>query len=197
MLLVYRIINKLRCLTFRWLFGKFFGSFGRNSSVLAPVGIEGIGNIHIGNDVYISNGALLAAVPHTGATECRLHIGDGVSLGRYNHVYATGSILIEANVLTANNVYIADNSHGYAEVSRAVKHQPILQKKPVLIGAGSWLGQNVCVLGASVGKGCVIGANSVVVHDIPDHCVAVGSPARIIKRYDPATARWQAVSAAS
>ena len=53
------------------------------------------------------------------------------------------------------------------------------------------MGENVCVIGAKIGKQCVIGANSVVIHDIPDYCVAVGSPAKIIKRYDYSTQIWK------
>ena len=63
--------------------------------------------------------------------------------------------------------------------------------KPVIIGEGSWLGENVCVCGASVGKHCVIGANSVVTRDIPDYCIAVGSPARVVKRYNFDKNTWE------
>ena len=65
-----------------------------------------------------------------------------------------------------------------------------MQKKPVIIGEGSWIGENVCIIGASVGKHCVIGANAVVTKDIPDYCVAVGTPAKIIKKYDTKIKKW-------
>ena len=52
------------------------------------------------------------------------------------------------------------------------------------IGDGSWIGTGSVVLpGATIGKHCTIGANSVVTGDIPDYSVAVGAPARVIKRY--------------
>lgn len=57
-----------------------------------------------------------------------------------------------------------------------------LLSKLFCIGEGSWIGENVCVCGANIGKHCVIGANSVVTKDIPDYSVAVGCPARIIKK---------------
>lgn len=193
MFLLYRIINKLRCLIFGATIGPFFGHFGRRVSVLSPVGIEGIQNIHVCDDVYISNGALLAAVPLTGGSGCRLSIGKGCSLGRNNHIYATSSIEFGENVLTANNVYISDNAHAYRNINFAIKHQAILQLKPVRIGDGTWLAQNVCVLGASIGKNCVIGSNAVVLTDIPDYSVAVGAPARVVKRYDLVTQTWLVV----
>ena len=76
-------------------------------------------------------------------------------------------------------------------MQQAILNQPIRQNGIVEIGEGSWLGHNACVLGASIGKHCVIGANSVVTHDIPDYSVAVGSPAKIIRRYDSTTKTWR------
>ncbi|WP_289818532.1 DapH/DapD/GlmU-related protein, partial [uncultured Duncaniella sp.] len=61
----------------------------------------------------------------------------------------------------------------------------------VRIGEGSWLGVGVSVLGANIGRHCVIGANAVVTKDIPDYCVAAGIPARIIKRYDFDSREWR------
>ena len=98
--------------------------------------------------------------------------------------------MIDKNVLVANYVYIADNAHGYEDVSLPVKQQAVVQKNHVHIGENSWIGEHVCIIGANVGKHCVIGANSVVTHDIPDYCVAVGSPARVIKKYDFNTRQW-------
>ena len=68
--------------------------------------------------------------------------------------------------------------------------QPIIQNGTVEIGERSWLGENVCVLGAIIGKHCVIGANSVVTHDIPDYSVAVGAPAKVIRKYDFSSKEW-------
>jgi acetyltransferase-like isoleucine patch superfamily enzyme len=60
----------------------------------------------------------------------------------------------------------------------------------VRIGSGAWLGENVCVIGANVGRNSVVGANSVVMSDIPDFCVAVGAPARVIRRFDASLGKW-------
>lgn len=196
MFLFFRLRNGLSAALFRLMFGHFFRSFGRRARLVAPLGIEGIGNISIGDDVYVAHKVLLAAVPHTGAGKCTLEIGSGTSLGSFNHIYATERISIGENVLTANNVYISDNVHGYEDTTVPVKQQSVKQKNLVTIGDGAWLGQNVCVVGASVGKNSVIGANSVVTRDIPDYAVAVGAPARIIRRFDPAAQLWRATNAA-
>ncbi|MEQ3081946.1 hypothetical protein AAAZ65_15260 [Bacteroides cellulosilyticus] len=54
--------------------------------------------------------------------------------------------------MTADRVYISDNLHGYEDMSIPIKNQPIIQLGEVVIGEGSWLGENVCVLGAKIGK---------------------------------------------
>lgn len=167
-----------------------FGSFDIKATIISPLSIDCPQNIYIGK-VYIGYKTWLAAVPLTNENECKLIIKDGCSIGHFNHIYATGKIVLGNNVLTADKVYISDNLHGYEDTTTPIKNQPIKQNGHVTIGEGSWLGEHVCVIGASVGKHSVIGANSVVTHDIPDYCVAVGSPARIIKRYDFKTNKWQ------
>lgn len=57
---------------------------------------------------------------------------------------------------------------------------------PVVVGDDCWIGGNVTILaGVTVGKGCTIGANSLVTRDIPDYSVAYGSPAKVVKKVEP------------
>jgi len=168
---------------------------GSKTKILSPLKIDGAFNIYIGSRVTVAYKTWLAALPHTGASECKLEIGNGTSIGHFNHIYATKGIFIGENVLTADKVYISDNLHSYENITQPISKQPIKQINVVKIGDGSWLGENVCVIGASIGKGCVIGANSVVTKDIPDYCVAVGSPARVIKKYSFEINEWLKVTA--
>lgn len=70
--------------------------------------------------------------------------------------------------------------------------------KPITIGDNTWLGGNVTVLpGVNIGKNVVVGAGSVVTHDLPDSVVAVGNPARILRRISAQErAEWEAQAAA-
>jgi acetyltransferase-like isoleucine patch superfamily enzyme len=80
-------------------------------------------------------------------------------------------------------VYITDQNHGYENVKIPISQQTQTER-PVSIGDGSWLGAGVVILpGATIGKHVAIGANSVVTGSLPDYCVAVGAPARIIRQY--------------
>ena len=166
-----------------------FAKIGSRSRLLGTR-VEGYNRIQIGSKVYINTGGWLACIPLTGNADCLLSIGDGTYIGRYSHIYATSKIEIGKKVLMADKVYLSDNLHGYKNINLPVIDQPVEQLHPVIIKDGAWLGENVCVVGATVGKNSVVGANSVVTKDIPDHCVAVGSPAIIIKRYDFKKNEW-------
>ena len=183
-------VRVLKSLIYTTLHHFSFGSIGSGVFIFSPMQIDGAKNIFISKGVHIGYKTWLAALPQTGAERCSLVIGEGSSLGNFNHIYATRSISIEKKVLTADKVYISDNVHDYHDIETAIKDQPIMQKNDVCIGEGAWLGENVCVIGASVGKHSVVGANSVVTKDIPDYCVAVGIPARVIKRYDFNKKEW-------
>lgn len=168
----------------------FWGTIGKKVFIFSPLKVDGRRNIYIEEKVHIYYKTWLFALPVTGCEKCELRIGKGSTIGNFNHIIASHSIVIGNDVLTADKVYISDNIHSYMNLEVPIKEQGIIQKKDVYIGDGSWLGENVCVIGASIGQHCVIGANSVVTKDIPDYSVAVGSPAKVIKRYNPETKQW-------
>lgn len=185
-----KIFRKIHILFQYILYSIKLKHFGMHSYIESPLPIDNGENIEIGNNVMIRYKTWLAAWPVTGEKECHLRIGDRVAIGHFCHIYASKSIIIENDVLIADKVYISDNLHSYKDITIPVKDQAVVQNRAVVIGAGSWLGENVCILGAKIGKHCVVGANSVVTKDIPDYCVAAGIPARIIKRYNPKVAKW-------
>lgn len=194
------ITSKLRTLryllTTHWMRKLLLGAVNLKCRIHTPVRLDGPQNIFLtGKNIVVEHHSWLAAVPLSPSQLCALEIGEGTRIGHFNHIYCTRSIRIGKNVLTADRVYIADNTHDYRDVTTPILKQPVRQLSDVEIGDGAWLGENVCVIGASVGKGSVIGANSVVTSDIPDHCVAVGAPARVVKRYNPVTGAWEKTEA--
>lgn len=170
-----------------------FRQYGKHTLILRPLLLEGKNNISIGERTFIYDQVWLAAMPLSENKKPELRIGAKCGIGHFNHIYATNRIVIEDSVLTADKVYISDTLHTYKNPNVPIKEQKVFSPKEVIIGEGSWLGENVCVIGASIGKHCTIGANSVVTHDIPDYCVAVGSPARVIKQYNFKTQQWEKV----
>lgn len=173
------------------IYKPIFKRLGYKAIIKSPLKIDGGKNIIIGENVYIAYKTWLAAKSWTGAEECTLQIANGCVIGNFNHIYATKKIILEENVLTADKVYISDNQHGYSNIEVPIMFQPIVQKNEVRIGKGTWIGENACIIGVTIGKNCVIGANSVVINNVPDYCVVVGSPARIVKRYNFQSNNWQ------
>lgn len=94
------------------------------------------------------------------------------------------SLNMGEKVLLSPNVYITDCDHEYCNLEVPVIDQGVVQRgQTVSIGDGSYIGINAVIVGnVKIGKHCVIGANSVVTKDVPDYCVAVGSPSRVIKK---------------
>ena len=184
-------MNFLYSRLFRFLFKFSFKKFGRKSSIIFPLKIEGVKNISIGDNVYIAYKSSLSAMPLTGTESPILEIGNGTSIGNFNHIFATEKIVIGKKVLTADKVYISDNLHSYEDVTIPIIDQKIKQINHVEIGDGTWIGENVCILGVKIGKNCVIGANSVVTKDIADYSVVVGSPAVVIKKFNIISNKWE------
>jgi acetyltransferase-like isoleucine patch superfamily enzyme len=168
----------------------FFKKIEFRSVVYKPAKIEGKQFISLYKNVKINSYSWLIALK-IDEFEPELIFHEGCNIGDFNHIAAVRRVVFGKNVLTANRVYISDNLHGYDDISKPIMHQPVKFKSEVIIGDGSWIGENVCIIGANIGKNCVIGANSVVTVDIPDYSVAVGIPAVVIKRYDHSSRSWK------
>jgi acetyltransferase-like isoleucine patch superfamily enzyme len=89
-------------------------------------------------------------------------IGNGTSIGEYTS--------------------IRDYDHEFDDLSRPIKDQGY-KGKPIDIGKDCWIGRGCMITsGVRIGEGAVVGANSVVTHDIPAFSVAVGAPARVLRK---------------
>lgn len=138
---------------------------GENSTIESYCVINnGSGDVRIGNKVRIGIGSVIIG-PVT--------MGNGSGLGQH--------------------VFISGFNHGYKDGTKNSSVQP-LDVKPVTIGEESHIGANAVVLaGINIGHRCQVGAGSVVTRDIPDFSVAVGNPARVIKRFNSASGEWERV----
>jgi acetyltransferase-like isoleucine patch superfamily enzyme len=125
----------------------------------------------------------------TAMAPARIVIGEGTFLNLGVQVAAVGRVEIGAHCMLANHCFVSDADHRYDDPHRPVPWQGFTSKGPTRIGDNVWCGANVVVTsGVTVGERCVIGANSVVTHDVPPFSIAVGAPARVIKeiQYAPA-----------
>ena len=171
-----------------------------------PFYVRGQTAIRIGKGFTAGVGLRLDAFPRdafrlngsAGVAGVCLTIGDRVEVNDYVHIGAIESVTIGNDVLIASKVFISDHDHGTYSGPRehsSPESRPAdrpCQSTPVVIEDRVWLGESVCVLpGVKIGAGSIIGAHSVVTRDIPVNCLAVGSPARVVKRFCPVSRRWE------
>ena len=173
-----------------------FGSFGNGSVMCFP--FETIVNecaIHVGEQTIIAPYVALSAgwMPdQPKLANAIVTIGSYCVIGRGSSIIGHESIVIGDGVWTGPFVHITDCNHDYHDRTMPIGWQA-MDPKPITIGDGSWLGHGTIVLpGTTIGRNVTIGANSVVMGDIPDYAVAVGSPARVVRTYDPAIDDWTA-----
>lgn len=130
------------------------------------------------------------SVPHNNAVG-DIVIGDYCRIGLGNTVI--GPIRIDNRVNISQNVVLIGLDHNYQDITQGIIEQGITTS-PIHIGEHTIIGANVIVLpGITIGKHCFIGAGCVVTQNIPDYCVTVGNPARIIKRYNPQSQTWEKI----
>ncbi|WP_283687513.1 acyltransferase [Dysgonomonas sp. Marseille-Q5470] len=186
--MLHEKLRKLRCKIFILLNKHNFAQFGKNVFIFDPQ-VWNPQHIHLGSNLWIGDKVWLAV--SSNRSDSKLVIKDKVRIGRFSEIYALQSIILEDGVVAAENVYISDNTHAYNDINRFIRDQEVEYTGEVVIGSGTWIGRNVCIISCTIGKNCIIGAYSFVKQDIPDYCVVVGNPARIVKRYNPNTQNWE------
>ena len=166
------------------------------------VEIQGPGELRYGARVRIGEGTRLDL-----PKDSVLEIGDDVSVSRFAHIVpgSSGHILVSSRstiqddcriygdvtigprCIFAPNVFVSSGAH----VFDALPHLPIqdqdrlapVASRPIRIFADCWFGINSVVMpGIKIGRGCVVGANTVVTADLPPFSVAVGNPAKVVRQ---------------
>lgn len=166
--------------------------FRRARIVRRPFYIRGTGSIQLGKGFTSGPGLRIDAEGESAA----VIIGENVQVNNYVHIGAVNRIVIGNRVLIASGVFISDHNHG--TYSGAGQSSPLippadrpLQRMPVEIADDVWLGEHVCVMpGVRIGKGTIVGAGSVVTRSLPEYTIAVGAPARVVKRFDFDAQMW-------
>ena len=183
-----------------------FANTPRDLKIGRPFKIANSRSIYMGNNVRLGSGCALLPITrypprswlgdHADENDQQifnpmLRIGNGVVSSGLLQIFVQERVDIEDNVMFASNVFINDAAHGYVSANSPYKDQPLFRIAPVRIGQGCWIGQNVVILpGVKIGELSIVGANSVVTHDVPARCIVAGAPARVIRRWDPRADAW-------
>ena len=160
-------------------------TIGRGLVVHSPRGVR------IGKTVRLGRFCRLSCYPDREGSLGTIEIRDNCYIGDHFSALSASSLVIENNVLIASQVAVIAENHGVdPEVGTPFGLQPLVGK-PITIGEFSWIGEKVVILpGVDIGKWSIIGAGSVVTKSIPPYSMAVGNPARVIKKYDFGSHQW-------
>lgn len=171
---------------------KVFGKYGENIKFANPMMIVNPKHIYIGDNVVIRSGIRLECIVKWKSRKYNpsLKIGKNVIIEQNCHISCASSIEIKDNVLISSYAFITDLNHEYSQINEPIMKQGLIVKK-TLIQENSFIGTGAKIMaGVTIGKHCIIGANSVVTKDIPDYSVVAGAPAKIIKCYNSETKEW-------
>lgn len=159
--------------------------------------ISGASSMKIGARCIIREFARLEVIKRKGrAWRPLLSIGNRVNIEQGVHIICQGEVIIEDEVSIAPYCGIFDTAHPNdpPDVGPKIGDRLSDTYDRVRIGKGTLIGMHVVILpNVSIGEGCVIGAGSIVRGDIPDYCVAVGAPARVVATFDRETRKWTRV----
>jgi lipopolysaccharide O-acetyltransferase len=128
-----------------------------------------------------------------------LFFGRNVEINDFVHISAGEKIIIGDDVLIASKVFISDINHGNykgknQDSPTSKPNSRSLSTTPINIQDKVWIGEGVCIMpGVTIGEGSIIGALSVVTKDIPKYTIAVGSPAKPIKKFNFHLNEWERV----
>jgi acetyltransferase-like isoleucine patch superfamily enzyme len=182
-----------------------FANTPKNLHFATPRRVSNPQCIWIGDDVSLGPGCMLSptrkypgafmqGAPGVEVQEFDpvIRIGDRVSATGYLTIGAAARVEIGDDALLAAHIFISDNQHGHSRTDLPYKYQPLEKIAPVSIGKGCWIGEHVVIMpGANIGDMAIIGANSVVTRPVPPHSIAVGSPAKVIRIWNPDTNDWE------
>jgi acetyltransferase-like isoleucine patch superfamily enzyme len=167
-------------------------SAGRGIVLGRSVKIEHPECVSLGDRVHINDHCWLSVLTEnretgnpTIALRPELSIGDGCYIGRFGTLACIDRVALGRDVMISDRVFIGDAAHGFARTDLPIRDQYLTSKGAVEIGDGTWIGIGVSIMAnVKIGRNCVIGAGSVVTADVPDFCIAVGVPAKVIRRID-------------
>ncbi len=153
--------------------------------------------LYMGDNSHILGGARIQNV--SGDPNVRVRIGSHTGIGYNFTVLAGANVTVGSHVAIASDVFLSSGSHGTNVENRLAYGEQPCQGQAIVIKDGAWIGEKVCIISGeggrvSIGKKAVIGAGSVVTKSVPDYCIAVGNPAKVIKKYNFTTHAWEKVT---
>ena len=183
--MIYKMFWILRAIFYKLL----LKDIGFPSYIGKPIFICNYKRISIGKKVRIFPGSRIEVVDNSST----IILENNISIGQNLHLISGGKqeLKICEDTTISANVFITNIDHEYKEIDKHILNQPIMQNL-TKIGKNCFLGYGAVIqAGTILGEQCIVGSNAVVRGIFPNYCVIVGTPAKIIKRYNTTLNVWQ------
>lgn len=165
---------------------------GKKSVIYKPLIVLNKKYLSLGDRVTIREGARIELLSewYEHKFSPQIMIGSDTSFEQNCHIISAGTIKIGENCVFSARVFITNVDHDYSRINTNILKQNLIVKD-VTIGNNCFFGMDSKVFsGVTIGDNVIVGANALVTKDIPPYSVVVGSPAKIIKKYDFNLNRW-------
>jgi acetyltransferase-like isoleucine patch superfamily enzyme len=193
--IISRVLTKLNSLWIKLTYP--LASIGSNVSIhfTSIISRRRSPRISLGNSVNISAHAWLNVATEDVTGEPTIVIEDNCQIAYGSILSARNRIHLEPYVNIAQQVIILDHNHAYEDIDVPIIQQGITEGGTVRIGERSWVGHGAAIICSrgdlTIGRHCIVSANSVVTRSIPDYSVVMGIPATVIRQYDPEKKAWR------
>lgn len=180
------VFNKLR-----------FKRFGKKTLLKKAFKIYGSKHISIMDCCTIHENARIEAIDRWNGKSFNpsIYIDSGSNIHYSCTILAAGNseVHIGKKVLIASNVFITNENHGLDPSTDSYLSNELITRD-VVIGDGCWIGESCIILpGVTIGEKSIVGAGSVVTKSIPPYTIAVGNPAKPIKRFNFQKEKWEKI----
>lgn len=167
-----------------------YKNIGKKTYIDKSVHIIGLKNIRIGSNNIISDDTWLNVNDRTDG-KIGIEIGNNCYIGKRNFFSSSAKITLKDYFMSGINCSLLGSDHLIDEPLKPYIHTGTTNDTSIYIGTNVRFGANVTVIGdVKIGHGSIIGANSLVLKDIPPFSIAVGNPAKVIKRYNFENKKW-------
>jgi abequosyltransferase len=173
-----------------------FAGFGRGVSIHYSCDVRRSisSRMKIGDNVYIAPGTWLNVPEFSPNAPPAIILGNGCKIGRRCMFSAKNLVHLEDDVMLGPSVLITDHSHEFSDIDTPIHAQGLTAGGTVRIERNCWLSHGVAIICGSgelvLGRNSVVGANAVVTRSVPPYSVVAGSPAKVVRRYDPDSRKW-------
>lgn len=165
-------------------------SFNKNNYFDKSVHYIGLKHIQFGCNNVVSEGTWFNVNKRIDG-EVGIKIGNNCYIGKRNFFSSGKAIIIGNFFMSGINCSLLGSDHQFATPFLPYLYTGTTDANTIILGDNVWLGANVTIIGnVTIGHGSIIGANSLVTKDVPPFSVVVGSPSRVIKRFDFVKNEW-------